>query len=101
MHNQGTTLAVHQRNSYLQTGQNVENTKEKEISVKMNEESSHAVDKSSRNPARVGSLQGRASVGPGPNQEYAGKASAPDLLFHALSIALRGEELQTGIICFS
>ena len=63
----------------------------------MNEDSCHAADKSTRNPARV---QGRASVGPAPNLEFAGKASAPDL--HSMHpsvrhIALRGAELQTGI----
>jgi hypothetical protein len=57
MHNQGTTLAVHQRNSYFYIGLYVENRKEKESGVQSSENSSHAADTSHAQP-RANSLQG-------------------------------------------
>lgn len=54
MHSRGMTWAAHQRNSYLYTGQDVGNRKEKESSVKASENSSHAADNShALDPARV------------------------------------------------
>lgn len=56
-HNQGTTLAVHQQNSYFNIGQDVGNRKEKESGVQRSENSFHAADTSHAQP-RASSLQG-------------------------------------------
>lgn len=68
MHNQGTTLAVHQRNSYFHVGLYVRNRKEKESGVQSCENSSHAADMPMHNPAR-----GQVSVGPRSNWDLRGK----------------------------
>jgi 4'-phosphopantetheinyl transferase EntD len=72
MHNQGTILAVHQRNSYLYIGLDVENRKEKESGVQRSQNSFHAADISHAQP-RASSLQGQVLVGPCPNWGLRGK----------------------------
>lgn len=53
MHNQETTLAVHQQNSFLRTGQNVRNRKEKEGIVQTRKITPTPLTSLTRDPARA------------------------------------------------